>query len=116
MSTNKPQPKPRRGKAKPTWALVVADMRERDSMGAKKYGVRHQHDNGRDHLVDSYQEVLDLACYLRAEIEKRKRLKAITESMMVPLVTPPREWFRLKPAKTQLSRITWRKINRGVAR
>lgn len=48
-------------------------MKERDEFGAKKYGIGHQHDNKRDHLIDAYQEALDLALYLRAEIEERKR-------------------------------------------
>lgn len=48
-------------------------MRERDGIGEKKYGVRHQHDNGRDHAVDAYQESLDQTLYLRAEIERQKQ-------------------------------------------
>lgn len=32
--------------------------------------------NGRDHLVDAYQEALDLAVYLRAEIARRGNLNA----------------------------------------
>lgn len=66
------QPPPKSGTATPTWALVIIDMNARDEMGERKYGVRHQADNGRDHLQDAYEEALDLACYLRAEIEKRK--------------------------------------------
>lgn len=54
----------------------MLDMKARDRMGARKYGLRHQSDNGRDHLVDAYQEVLDLALYIRAEIEKRKKRRA----------------------------------------
>ncbi len=69
---NTPEPAPKPGTARATWGLVFADMLERDAAGAAKYGIRHQHDNGRDHLVDAYQEALDLALYLRAEIEKRK--------------------------------------------
>jgi hypothetical protein len=72
MNPNEPQPLPQAGVGAKTWQLVIADMNERDEMGARKYGVRHQHDNGRDHLVDAYQEALDLCVYLRAEIEKRK--------------------------------------------
>lgn len=72
MSANAPQPPPKPGSASATWNLVILDMRERDAMGAVKYGIRHQHDNGRDHLIDAYQECLDQALYLRAEIERRK--------------------------------------------
>lgn len=52
-------------------AAVLADMRERDAIGTAKYNVRHTAFNGRDHLVDAYQEALDLAVYLRAEMEER---------------------------------------------
>lgn len=53
------------------WSLVIADMANRDAFGASKYGVRLQPGNGRDNLVDAYQEVLDLAVYLRAAIYER---------------------------------------------
>jgi hypothetical protein len=76
-----PQPAPLTGQARATWDLVVADMQARDAGGAAKYGVRHQHDNGRDHLVDAYQELLDGAVYLRAEIERRKVGRALPAQM-----------------------------------
>ena len=53
------------------WDLVIADMQARDRTGRERYGTPLQADNGRDHLVDAYQEALDLVVYLRAEIEKR---------------------------------------------
>lgn len=56
----------------PIWELVIEDMKERDAEGRKKYGTPLQASNGRDALVDAYQEVLDLAVYLRQEIERRK--------------------------------------------
>ncbi len=65
-------PPPKKGSAPATWDLVIKDMAKRDVAGFFKYKVRHQHDNGRDHLWDAYEEALDLACYLRAEIERRK--------------------------------------------
>lgn len=62
---------PKPGTAPATWDLVLADIAARDRMGAAKYGVRHQSDNGRDHLRDAYEEALDLVVYLRAEIHRR---------------------------------------------
>lgn len=53
------------------WDLVFSDMRERDEMGARKHGVRLQPHNGRDVLVDAYQEALDLVAYLRQAIYER---------------------------------------------
>lgn len=100
MSANsdnlKPQPPPVRGAAKPTWpevvkdcaslsetgmrfgkqthadvwALLAEDGKACDAFGAEKYGTRHQHDNGRDHARDAYQEALDGMMYAYAECER----------------------------------------------
>lgn len=51
--------------------LVQQDLERRSQMGARKYGTRLKSHNGRDALVDAYQEALDLACYLRQEIAER---------------------------------------------
>lgn len=48
--------------------LVVADLQARVSAGEKKYGERLRAHNGRDALLDAYQEALDLAMYLRQAI------------------------------------------------
>lgn len=51
--------------------LVIADMRQRDSDGLRKYRTRLRANNGRDSLVDAYQEALDLCVYLRQAIQER---------------------------------------------
>lgn len=51
--------------------LVLADIAERKRIGIERYGRALQPHNGRDALVDAYQEVLDLAMYVRQEIEER---------------------------------------------
>lgn len=51
--------------------LVLADIRARDEFGASKYGTRLQPHNGRDALMDAYQEALDLVFYLRQALEER---------------------------------------------
>lgn len=53
------------------WLLVLKDMEERRQHGIEKYGVPVQPHNGRDPLVDAYQEALDLCVYLRQAIEER---------------------------------------------
>ncbi|MBZ4371496.1 hypothetical protein [Corallococcus sp. AS-1-6] len=58
-------------------ALVRADAKARDAQGRERYGVPLQAGNGRDALVDAYQEQLDFVVYLRQAIEERL------------LVTPP---------------------------
>lgn len=46
--------------------LVVDDVRARQDLGRRRYGTAGlQAHNGRDPLLDAYQEALDLATYLR---------------------------------------------------
>lgn len=45
--------------------LVVADLRARADAGELKYGTKLRAFNGRDALLDAYQEALDLVMYLR---------------------------------------------------
>jgi len=49
----------------PIWNLVIADMLERDHVGRQRHGTPLQANNGRDALIDAYQEALDLVVYLR---------------------------------------------------
>lgn len=51
--------------------LVINDMHERKRIGIERYGMPLQAFNGRDPLVDAYQEALDLVMYLRQVIEER---------------------------------------------
>ena len=51
--------------------LVIADLQQRDAVGTKKYGTTLQANNGRDALVDAYQEALDMCMYLRQAIAER---------------------------------------------
>lgn len=66
-----PPPVPNAGPA--MWDLVVADMRARDRFGRAEYATPLQAFNGRDPLVDAYQECLDQAVYLRQAIFERNR-------------------------------------------
>lgn len=52
-------------------AAAVADMFARDGEGFKRYGKRLRAFNGRDALIDAYQEALDKAVYLRQKIEEQ---------------------------------------------
>jgi hypothetical protein len=65
------QPAPKPGTGRPVWDLVIEDMQERDRVGQERYGRPLEAGNGRDALVDAYQEALDLAVYLRQAIEER---------------------------------------------
>ena len=52
--------------------LVVADILKRKQFGINKYGTALQAHNGRDMLLDAYEEALDLCIYLRGCLEERK--------------------------------------------
>ena len=51
--------------------LVIEDMKKRKELGIKRYGTALQADNGRDALLDAYEEALDLCQYLRQAIEEQ---------------------------------------------
>jgi hypothetical protein len=51
-------------------ALLKADLRARAEAGKVKYGVYLQAHNGRDALVDAYQEATDLVMYLAQKIRE----------------------------------------------
>lgn len=48
--------------------LVMKDLEDRKAFGIKKYGTPLRANNGRNALVDAYQEALDLCLYLRQAI------------------------------------------------
>ncbi len=73
MNLNNPEPMPRPSTGPDIWELVISDMRERNAHGFQKYGQTLRAGDGRKHLVDAYQECLDMAVYLRQEIEERQR-------------------------------------------
>lgn len=52
------------------------DMRARDHVGRQRYGVPLQTHNGRDALVDLYQELLDSVVYIKQVILERDRAQA----------------------------------------
>lgn len=50
---------------------IVPDMKKRNRKGIETYGVPLQPFNGRDALLDAYEEALDLMAYLKqADTEK----------------------------------------------
>lgn len=51
--------------------MVMLDLIQRERVGQARYGTSLFPNNGRDALVDAYQEALDLACYLRQALAER---------------------------------------------
>ena len=60
--------------------MVLDDMTERDQIGREKYGTPLQCHNGRNPLIDAYQEVLDLTVYLRQKIEEDRTAAQINRA------------------------------------
>lgn len=52
--------------------MVIADIEKRKQFGINKYGTALQIHNGRDMLLDAYEEALDLCIYLRGLLEERE--------------------------------------------
>jgi hypothetical protein len=73
-----PEPPPKENTSRPIWELVIEDMGRRDHEGRRRYGTPLQAGNGRDALVDAYQEALDLCVYLRQAIEERPKPVMVT--------------------------------------
>lgn len=55
--------------------LVIAELEKRKAFGIAKYGVTLQAGNGRDHLRDALDEVLDLAVYLMCAIQQQEETR-----------------------------------------
>lgn len=53
-------------------SLVIADIEARRQVGIKRYGQGLQTFNGRDTLLDAYEETLDQAVYLRSLMEAQR--------------------------------------------
>jgi hypothetical protein len=71
MSASKPEPLPQKGKLK-VLDFVVQDFKDRAAFGFKKYQTYLETNNGRDALIDAYQEAIDLVMYLRQAILERE--------------------------------------------
>lgn len=99
------QPPPKRNSHPPVWDLVVADMIARNMVGQERYGTPLQPFNGRDALVDAYQEALDLAVYLRQAIYERDHMATKTVGKMK---------VETKDGKVKLTRV--RKFDASKAR
>ena len=66
---DQPPPVPSSGPC--IWDLVIGDMRARDYIGRARYGTPLRPGNGRDALVDLYEELLDAVVYARQAIFER---------------------------------------------
>lgn len=68
--SDRAQSDPRPGWGDPIADLVLCDVRRRKVQGVDKYGRALQAGNGRDALIDLYEELLDAVHYVRQRIEE----------------------------------------------
>ena len=81
-----PQPPPVRNDSTPIVDLVVKDLQARAEAGLAKYGVKLQAHNGRDALMDAYQEALDMGMYLRQKLEEHSAERAAVRDQVERVV------------------------------
>lgn len=88
--------------------LVIADMQDRKAAGIAKYGVPLQANNGRDPLIDAYQEALDLAVYLRQAIAEQWVRREDHDLVCAELRQVKSEYITLAKARIR-DETEWRK-------
>ena len=67
-----PQPMPE-GQGQEVLEEVIKDLRDRSKEGIRKYGTPLRIDNGRDGLMDLYQELLDSCQYCKQIMMERDK-------------------------------------------
>lgn len=75
------QPKPKPNDGASIHDLVIADVQQRKDFGLEKYGTLLQAGNLRDAIKDSYEEILDHVCYMRAYLEETKDAVVLTRDV-----------------------------------
>lgn len=65
-----PQPPPGEGD-QIVWPYVISAIKDRVQLGRERYGTVLKTHNGRDALVDAFEEALDLVMYLAQAILER---------------------------------------------
>jgi hypothetical protein len=66
-----------------TQELVRQDLVTREQVGIARYGTGLRPFNGRNNIRDAYEEALDLACYLRNEMEQRHLTRRLTATELL---------------------------------
>lgn len=56
----------------PIFKRVMVDLARRDMLGHERYGGPLVANNGRDALLEAYEEALDLVVYLRQALDERE--------------------------------------------
>ena len=76
------QPDPKPNNLPAVWGEVIRDMQARDTLGRERYGVPLQPANGRNALLDAYEESLDKTAYLKSALIEREMLRGLIEEAL----------------------------------
>lgn len=76
----------------PVVDLLIGDMRDRDVVGRARYGTPLTSGNGRDHLIDAFQEQLDACVYLANALDEH----GIGPSTLITIDLVPDGGLRLR--------------------
>lgn len=79
---SKPEPPPT-GNGRPVLPEVIRDLELRAEQGTLKYGTLLKMDNGRNALMDAYQEALDLCMYLKQALMEQEEDDRIDLDAMI---------------------------------
>lgn len=92
---------------------VSTDLRAREQKGIETYGVTLPVHSDRDHLTDAYEEALDLAQYLKAELLRRRdlsaqiaELKAVIRALLDVRTTAVADALKIRNASTDDAIVT----------
>lgn len=93
------QPMPTRNDHEDIQSMVIDDIGARRLIGIRRYGTALQPNNGRDALVDLYEELLDACMYIKQAIVERDlavpAINRVTERILADIAkerqrrTPP---------------------------
>ena len=75
----KMQQPPKKNDSTPIVDLVIEDMLERKRIGIEQYGIPLQAYNQRNSAQDAYEEVLDMAAYMKQLLIERNDMIALLE-------------------------------------
>lgn len=75
------------GNGRDVTELVLKDLHERREAGTRKYGMPLRTFNGRNALIDAYQEALDLTVYLRQRIGEQNGDEDTAEIQLTDKIT-----------------------------
>lgn len=80
------QPQPIPNGRQSVQSLVRDDLAAREQVGRHRYGTSLQPFNGRDALVDLYEELLDAVCYLKQYMVEQETNEALRQPQLADYV------------------------------